>query len=89
MFYIRRANLIVRYEKMLDNLTQQMTRVAMFANVKLVYPINMSFETLHQADPKFYRRGIVGAWKDEMTEAQHTAFWRYHAEAMEVAGYEK
>jgi len=63
-----------------------MTRVAIFAGVRLTRP-DISFEKLHADNPKFYRRGIVGAWRDEMTLDQQKSFWRYHADAMHTAGY--
>lgn len=89
LFYLQRKNtLIIRYEKLLENLVQQMTRVAMFCDVKLISPLDVSFEKLHEANPKFYRRGIVGAWKDEMSLELQELFISYHGQAMKAAGYD-
>ena len=36
---------------------------------------------------KFFRRGKVGAWKDEMPEIMQQLFWDLHGETMEKLGY--
>jgi len=36
---------------------------------------------------KFFRRGIVGSWKDEMPNELHELFWEMHSEAMIKLGY--
>ncbi|MGH7198136.1 MAG: sulfotransferase domain-containing protein, partial [Candidatus Omnitrophota bacterium] len=36
---------------------------------------------------RFFRRGAVGAWKDEMPEELHHLFWKRHRTVMERLGY--
>ena len=36
---------------------------------------------------KFFRRGKVGAWKDEMPEPMQQLFWDLHGDTMEKLGY--
>lgn len=47
-----------------------------------------SFDELHTALPWFFRRGRVGAWRDEMPARLHDLFWELHHTAMERLGYE-
>jgi len=35
----------------------------------------------------FFRRGISGAWKDEMPDDLHKLFWELHGDAMVTLGY--
>lgn len=36
---------------------------------------------------KWFRRGKVNGWKDEMPETMHDLFWHLHGEVMEIVGY--
>jgi hypothetical protein len=45
------------------------------------------FAELHRRWPEFFRRGKVGAWRDEMREELHRLFWQHHGEAMGWFGY--
>ena len=36
---------------------------------------------------KFFRRGKVGSWKDEMSEELHLLFWQLHGKTMVELGY--
>lgn len=36
---------------------------------------------------KFFRRGVAGAWKDEMPDDLHELFWRAHGDVMQRLGY--
>jgi hypothetical protein len=38
---------------------------------------------------KFFRRGKVGSWKDEMPDELHELFWELHGDMMERLGYKK
>jgi hypothetical protein len=46
-----------------------------------------SFESLRSRWPAFFRRGIRGAWQDEMPDEVHTEFWRLHGHGMRRLGY--
>ena len=47
------------------------------------------FEEMRDWMPGLHRRGEVGSYKDEMTDALHELFWEYHGEGMAKAGYHK
>lgn len=36
---------------------------------------------------RFFRKGIHGGWRDDMTEFYHDLFWNYHGEVMDRLGY--
>lgn len=38
---------------------------------------------------RFFRKGKVGAWQEEMPKWMQDIFWRYHGPVMHCAGYEK
>jgi hypothetical protein len=46
-----------------------------------------SFDELRRRNPVTYRRGEVGAWKDEMPAPLQDLFWELHGEQMEALGY--
>ena len=48
-----------------------------------------TFGELHDGDPQFFRKGRVGAWREEMPDDLHDLFWQRHAEAMERMGYRR
>jgi len=48
-----------------------------------------SFEKMQQLNPVMFRRGKVGGWRDEMSDAMHSLFWKHHGAAMRMAGYER
>jgi hypothetical protein len=48
---------------------------------------NTSLEERERWWKKFFRRGKVGAWKDEMPDEFHRLFWKLHGDAMEKLGY--
>jgi hypothetical protein len=46
-----------------------------------------NFDFLKQKNPNHYRRGKIGAWKDEMPPDLHALFWKKHGHAMREMGY--
>lgn len=36
---------------------------------------------------KFFRRGVIGSWKDEMPDHLHELYWVLHGDAMRKLGY--
>jgi hypothetical protein len=46
-----------------------------------------SFRELHDLDNKFFRRGIVDSWRDEMPADVEDLFWNKNGEMMEGLGY--
>ena len=47
------------------------------------------FEKYHKEHPQFFRRGIVGGWRDEMSEELEELFWKSNGETMQWLGYER
>lgn len=48
-----------------------------------------TFEDLHTINSQFFRRGVIGSFKDEMPDELHKLFWQQpeHHEAMQLLGY--
>ena len=46
-----------------------------------------SFEELHAQWPTFFRKGQVGAWREEMPDRLQRLFWEKHGDAMRQLGY--
>jgi hypothetical protein len=46
-----------------------------------------SFDRLRELSPLIFRRGEVGAWRDEMPAHLEERFWRYHGMEMKASGY--
>ena len=47
------------------------------------------FEELHYNWPKFFRKGKVGGWKDEMSDEIEALCWKHHGKVMGRLGYER
>ena len=48
-----------------------------------------SFDYLHKRVPILFRRGVVGAWRDEMPAHLEERFWQIHGTQMEALGYRR
>lgn len=46
-----------------------------------------SFAQLHRLKPKQYRKGKIGAWRDDMTPEFHDLFWEKNGTAMRLMNY--
>jgi hypothetical protein len=46
-----------------------------------------TFEALRQVEPRFFRRGKVGGWRDEMPPELQAIFWQHHRAMMYKLGY--
>jgi hypothetical protein len=89
-WHARRATTVmVRYEDLLREPLQTLRIACAQIGVTPSGPENdlPSFESLHLKWPGMFRRGVVGAWRDEMPEDIHDAFWRRHGEGMRLIGY--
>lgn len=85
------ATTIVRYE---DLLTQPFATVRRSLD-ELSIPVR-SFQTqspdfaeLQRRWPGFFRKGVAGAWREEMPGDLHELFWEHHRPAMEALGYRR
>ena len=91
--WIKRPNVhIIRFEDLIASPKEQLQKAVEFAQPDLKIITNEdppSFEQLNKVAPEFFRRGIVGSWKDEMDADTEKLFWeqKEHAEAMVELGY--
>lgn len=99
-----RADIIIRFEDLIKNPIAQCERLRAFIDLpepereklpsftsqKTGSPEYGSGKYLNQNNlaSKWFRRGQVNAWKDEMSSAHQDLFWHLHGEVMEVAGYQ-
>jgi hypothetical protein len=47
------------------------------------------FESLHARWPSFFRKGRIGAWKEEMPRGLHELFWQHHGAMMDLLNYRR
>ena len=47
----------------------------------------LTFDALHAKWPRYFRKGRVGSWREEMPERIHEMFWRRGRVAMQRFGY--
>jgi hypothetical protein len=47
------------------------------------------FADLHSANPRMFRKGQIGAWRNEMAPRLEQRFWRVHGAEMEACGYSR
>jgi glycosyltransferase involved in cell wall biosynthesis len=102
--WIKRADLVIRFEDLIVDPIGQCERMRSIFELPAPNTQNLpDFQSLKTGRPEYgsgkyvdtenlashwFRRGKVGAWKDEMTQDQKDLFWHLHGEAMEVFGYE-
>ena len=46
-----------------------------------------SFQSLSERWPGMFRRGVAGAWREEMPDDIHEQFWQRHGDGMRLVGY--
>lgn len=101
--WIKRADLVIRFEDLVADPLGQCERLRPFLDLPNAQPEKLpDFKDLKTGEPeygsgkgkpvdnlanKWFRRGKIGSWKDEMTEEQHDLFWHMHGEAFDFFGY--
>ena len=82
---------LVRFEELIGDPVAIVTRACASVGVELEEPAGelASFEELHQRRPAIFRRGAVGAWRDEMPPPLHERFWSLHGSQMDALGYSR
>ena len=48
-----------------------------------------TFAELKQQMPKFFRKGQIGSWRNEMPDELQSLFWEYHGDVMHQLGYDE
>lgn len=87
-----RAPVLIRFEGLTQDpvatVTDAISRVApsLLRRAEVTLP---AFDELHQLDRGFFRRGVVGSHRDEMTAELEELFWSYedNRTAMDRLGY--
>lgn len=101
--WVVRAVIVIRFEDLIRDPLGQCQRLAPYLDLSNARPERLpDFKSQKQGEPqygsgkgkpvanlagKWFRRGQVGSWRDELNEAQHELMWHLHGETMEVFGY--
>src|SRR5690606_29150682 len=81
---------VVRYEKLVAEPVAKMSAALRAVGVDCAARWHRplpDFDALHAQWPGMFRRGEPGAWRREMPEDIHRAFWSRHGAAMRLLGY--
>jgi hypothetical protein len=87
----RAAVAILRFEDLLCDPAGVVARACEEIDVPLAPAAGqmLSFSYLHERVPMLFRRGVVGAWHDEMPTQLEDRFWRIHGKQMQALGYRR
>jgi Sulfotransferase domain len=91
MAWARRPNTqVARFEDLIDDPITTTKRVLNPFGISMESDTGVpTFEELHEKWPKFFRKGQTGSWRQEMPWTVHRLFWKHHAEAMRLLGYDR
>ncbi|MEM7330933.1 MAG: sulfotransferase domain-containing protein [Chloroflexota bacterium] len=84
----------VRYEDLIANpeliVAKALHKLNLGFSLKKTERTALTFEALQSVNPHFFRRGVVGSYKDELPNDLEALFWQQpeHAEAMKLLGYQ-
>ena len=85
----------VSYEDLIANpehvVEQTLHKLRLDSRLQKKYQSAPAFEDLHTVNSQFFRRGVIGSYKDEMPDELHELFWQQpeHQEAMKLPGYDR
>jgi len=89
--WLQVSQAVVRYESLRSE--PQATLAALLDSLGIELPLcerkMPEFGELHEVLPDFFRKGLVGEWRDVLTEAQEQLIWKSCGERMEQVGYER
>lgn len=83
---------VIRYRDLLKEPEHWTTEAIKELNIDLTTATDRelpTFDHLKEQEPKFFRRGKVGSFQDEMTKEEEELFWRHHHFVMEHLGFER
>lgn len=83
---------VIRFERLIQEPEAEVERALAELGVKpqaLADGAVPAFSELHLVHGAFFRRGVVGSYRDEMPQDVEASFWAqpHHAEAMALLGY--
>ena len=91
--WTRRENsvtFLIRYEDLVQAPERWVAQALAALPVQPVAPTGFQspdFAALNARWPEFFRKGQVGAWREEMPEDLQKLFWTHHGEAMRALSY--
>ena len=83
----------VSYEELITNpervVEQTLHKLNLDIPLQKLHQSAPTFEDLHTVNGQFFRRGVIGSYKDELPDELHELFWQQleHQEAMKLLGY--
>lgn len=83
----RGMTLLIKYENMVENLYDAITKIGEFLGREPVHKALPTFEQMKQIRPSFFRAGTNRTWHDEMSEEDVDLFWELHGDTMRRYGY--
>jgi Sulfotransferase domain len=96
LYWLKRSSptAMIRFEKLIREPEAEVARALEVLKIKPQKQMNASppgFSEFTKIDGEFFRRGVVGSYRDEMPQEIQESFWKqpYHAEAMTLRGYAK
>lgn len=101
--WILQADVVIRYEDLVQDPIGQVEKIRKLYDLPPPRAENLpTFSKLKQSgtpyglgdrtknDPsKFFRKGKIGGWKDELPPEMEALFWSHHGDIMEALGYRK
>lgn len=82
---------VIRFEDLIQSPREKIAEAMQFLGIELqdTGAAIPSFDELRALDPQFFRRGVVGSYRDEMSKDNEAAFWEFHSGGMQLIGYGK
>lgn len=83
------TDIFVRYEELREEPGRMVQEVIEALDVPVAFTERTlpRFRGLQKAMPRFFRRGVVGGWRDVLSEAQEAQLWDQFGERMNELGY--
>jgi hypothetical protein len=83
----RPNTLLLRFEELIKETTSPLQQISEFLNLSPSPDVSVDFSSLHNAFPKFFRRGSNSVNIAELNGNDLRLFWRLHGKAMFQLGY--
>lgn len=83
---------IVKYESLIRHplaTVQKAMTTLQYPLPPLISQHTPAFSELKHIEPKFFRKGKAGSWREEMSPVLHELFWEKHGTTMHNLGYQR